>query len=84
VLAHTSLDIAPPSTARIIEMIGSALDEPYVARSADQVSRLLSKVDLMAPGLVPIEHWRNDGDRSTLASGHTAPLLGAVGRIIEA
>jgi len=80
VMAHTSLDIAPESTAKIVEMLNAALDEPYVTRPAAAVARLLAGFDLLDPGLVPIEGWRSDGDPPVLASGHTVPLLGAVGR----
>ena len=55
-------------------------DRPYVTRPAAAVARLLAGFDLLDPGLVPIEGWRSDGDPPVLASGHTVPLLGAVGR----
>jgi hypothetical protein len=79
-LAHTSPDNAPESTAKIIEMLNAALDEPYVLRSEAEIARLLTGFDLLDPGLVPIEDWRNDGGPPVLASGHTVPILGAVGR----
>jgi hypothetical protein len=80
VIAHTSLDIAPESTAKIVAQLNTALDEPYVTRSATAVSQLLTGFDLLEPGLVPIERWPDPDAPPTLASGHTIPVLGAIGR----
>lgn len=80
VLAHTTLDDAPESTEKIIATLNQTLDETYVARSATAITRLLTGLELLEPGLVPIEQWRNHDAQPTLASGHTIPILGAVGR----
>ena len=37
-------------------------------------------LDLLEPGLVPIEQWRSDGDPPFLPEPQLIPLFGAVGR----
>jgi hypothetical protein len=80
IMAHTSVDIGSESTAKIIEMINAALEESYVSRSAAEILALLHDLELLEPGLVPVERWRNEGAPPVLASGRLVPILGAVGR----
>jgi hypothetical protein len=80
VMAHTSLDIFAEGTAEVIELMNQALDEPYVSRSEDQIAGLLRGLDLLDPGLVPLEQWRSDGDPPVLPHGQLVPMFGAVGR----
>lgn len=75
VFAHTSLDLAPEGTAKAIARFNEILDEPYVARTAAQISRLLEGFELIEPGLVPIADWRPDRDQTR----RSVPVYGAVG-----
>jgi hypothetical protein len=47
-------------------------------RTHDEVAKLSSALDVVDPGVVPIEHWRPDG--SDPGPRLRAPLYGAVGR----
>lgn len=78
-LAETSLDIYAIGAADVVEMLNSLLDEPYIARPKDAIAHHLEGFDLVDPGLVPIEQWRNDGDPPFLSDGQLIPLFGAVG-----
>jgi hypothetical protein len=80
VMAQTSLDIPTPGTAEIVEVLNATLEEPYIARSRDQIAHHLAGFDLLDPGLVPIERWRPDGDPPFLPDGQLIALFGAVGR----
>ena len=80
VMAQTSLDIFAQGTADVIELLNSALDEPYVARSRSEIAHHLDGFDLLDPGLVPVEQWRSDGDPPFLPDGQLVPIYGAVGR----
>jgi hypothetical protein len=80
VLAHTSLDIASERTAKLLARLDQALDEPYVTRTETEILELLDGFELLSPGLVPIEHWRNDDAPPVLGPDRTVPLYGAVGR----
>src|SRR5262245_16364000 len=79
VMAQTSLDIYAEGAADVVEMLNSILDEPYIARSKEQIAHHLDGYDLIDPGLVPIEQWRNDGDPPFLPAGQLIPLFAAVG-----
>ena len=80
VMAQISLDIHCIGTAEVIELLNSVLDEPYTARSKSAITHYLDGYDLLDPGLVPIEHWRPDGDPPYLTDGQLIPLFCAVGR----
>jgi len=78
-MAQTSLDIYAIGVADVVEMLNSLLAEPYIARPKEQIAHHLEGFDLIEPGLVPIEQWRNDGDPPFLPAGQLIPLFGAVG-----
>jgi hypothetical protein len=80
VMAQTSLDIYAEGAADVVELLNAALDEPYIARSESEIAHHLEGFDLLDPGLVPIEHWRSDGDPPFLPEGQLIPLFAAVGR----
>ena len=80
VMAQHSLDIYCIGTAEVVELLDSVLDEPYIARTEAEITRHLDGFDLLAPGLVPVEHWRPDGDPPFLSDGQLIPIFGAVGR----
>ena len=78
VLGHTSLDLAPAGSERVIDRFNELVDEAYVVRSEDQIARLVAGFELIAPGLVPIDRWRPDDPG--IPVGQLAPIYGAVGR----
>ena len=80
VMAQTSLDIFADGAAEVVELLNSALEQPYVARTESEIAHHLEGFDLIDPGLVPIEQWRSDGDPPFLPGGQLIPLYGAVGR----
>jgi hypothetical protein len=80
VMAETSLDIYAEGAADVVELLDAVLEEPYIARTRAEIARHLEGFDVLDPGLVPIEHWRSDGDPPFLPPGQLIPLFGAVGR----
>jgi hypothetical protein len=80
VMAQTSLDIYAEGAAEVVELLDSVLEEPYIARTKGHIAHHLEGFDLLDPGLVPIEHWRSDGDPPFLTGDQLIPLFGAVGR----
>jgi hypothetical protein len=78
VMAQTSLDIPADGTERVIALLNTVLDEPYVARSREQIAGHLEGFELLEPGLVPIELWRSDGAPPFLDNGQQMPFFGAV------
>jgi hypothetical protein len=79
VFAHTSLDFAAEGTAKVIELLNEAIQETYVVRTKAQITRLLDGFDLVSPGLVPVETWRNHGAPPILGGGVPIPIYAAVG-----
>jgi hypothetical protein len=79
-MAQTSLDIYAEGAAEVVELLDAVLEEPYIARTKSQIAHHVEGFDLLEPGLVPIEQWRNDGDPPFLPEGQLIPLFGAVGR----
>lgn len=55
-------------------------DEPYATRTRVEIEDLLEGFELIDPGLVPIERWRNDDEPPILGTDRTVPIYGAVGR----
>jgi hypothetical protein len=80
VMAQISLDIFAIGTAEVVARLNRVLDEPYIARTRDEIAHHLDGFDLLDPGLVPIEQWRPDGDLPFLPDGQLIPLFGAVAR----
>ena len=80
IFAHTSLDLAPEGTAKVLERFNEMLDERYVVRTEAQIAGLLTGFDLIEPGLVPVGQWRPDGDPPAPDGTRAAPIYGAIGR----
>jgi hypothetical protein len=49
----------------------------YHLRSADQIAAYLGGLDLVEPGVVPLAHWRPDGDS---AAADRTCIVGGIGR----
>jgi hypothetical protein len=62
VVAHPTTDFATESFATPNERLGELLPQPYVARTHAEVARFLEGLDLVEPGLVPIDDWRPPAD----------------------
>jgi hypothetical protein len=58
------------------ERLDEALSERYTLRTPDEVTRFFDGLDLVDPGLVPIDRWRPAEGTPT---GDPYPMLGAVG-----
>jgi S-adenosyl methyltransferase len=61
-VAHPTTDIATEGFATPNERLGELLPQPYVARTHAKVARFLEGLDLVEPGLVPIDDWRPPAD----------------------
>jgi len=79
VLAHVSFDNAPEGSEKVLARFNQMIEQPYVVRTEPQILRLLAGLDLLAPGLVPVDRWHPDDDA---ADPTTPPVLvhGAIGR----
>ena len=81
-VAHASYDLEAANMADAAERLSKALREPYVVRSKAEVSRFFDGLDLLEPGLVPIDQWRPTETRPAPAppTGRPTPIYAAIGR----
>lgn len=79
VLSHMSSEITP-ETAELIDRLSKRLPETVVDRSHAQVSRFFDGLELVDPGLVPIDQWRPAGRPAAVPGGRIPPWYGAVAR----
>ena len=53
------------------------VQQQFTMRSSEQITRFFAGMDLVAPGLVPVEEWRSAPNASET---RRSSLWGAVGR----
>lgn len=79
-VAHPSFDISaegmPEASARLSQMF----NVPWVVRSRDEIARFFDGLDLVEPGLVPIDEWRPDGGNPPPTGRRVPPIFGGLGR----
>ncbi len=79
VLSHGAMDVDPEKMAALAERLSSRSREPFVWRSKEQVAQFFDGLDLLDPGVVPVDRWRPDTD-TELSGDRVIPFYGAVGR----
>ena len=58
-LSHLGREFLPPETLRQMEDLSRGnIQQQFVYRSRDQVARFFTGMDLVEPGMVPLEDWR--------------------------
>jgi S-adenosyl methyltransferase len=77
-VSHSGSDLFVPDTKETFStVINQTMQQQYTARSREQIARFFAGMDLVAPGLVPVEEWRPD---PAMANAGTSAVYGAVGR----
>jgi S-adenosyl methyltransferase len=57
-LSHAGPEFFGPETLQEIKNMSSGIQQEFVYRSREQVARFFAGMDLVEPGLVPLEDWR--------------------------
>ena len=70
VMAHAASDIAPEASAEMARRYNQMSSATITPRTRDQVARFFAGLDLLPPGLIPVNQW-------TL-SGHVDTATGAL------
>jgi hypothetical protein len=78
-LSHMSSDITP-ETAAFLAHLDHFLTEPLVDRTRGEIAGFLDGLELVEPGLVPVDQWRPDGPSAAVPGGRQPPWYGAVAR----
>ena len=79
VISHPPSDMQrlAPGLAEALAKLSQTMVQRVTPRSREQVTRFFDGVDLIEPGVVPIQQWRPDSDAEATAR---AGMWGAVGR----
>lgn len=75
-VAHPIGDLPAEGRRQPSELLNEAMSERYTLRTPDEVARFFDGLDLVDPGLVPIDRWRPAGGSPT---SDPYPMLGGVG-----
>jgi S-adenosyl methyltransferase len=78
VVSHMSSEITP-ETATLLERLNDHLPETVVDRSRDQITRFFDGLELVAPGIVPVDEWRPAGRTPPVPGGGRPPWYGGMG-----
>jgi len=79
-VAHPSFDIAAEGMPEASARLNQTLNVPWVVRSRDEIARFFDGLDMVDPGLVPIDEWRPDGGNPPPAGRRVPPIFGGLGR----
>jgi len=61
VIAHAAADIAPEASAEMARRYNQMASATVTPRTRDQVARFFTGLDLLPPGLIPINQWALTG-----------------------
>jgi S-adenosyl methyltransferase len=78
-LSHGAMDVDPEKMAELAERLSRRSQEQFVWRSKEQVAAFFDGLELLDPGVVPVDRWRPDAD-TELSGDCVIPFYGAVGR----
>ena len=65
VVSHAASDIAPEASAEMARRYNQMSSATITPRTRDQVARFFAGLDLLPPGLVPINQWTRSGHIDT-------------------
>jgi hypothetical protein len=78
VVSHGAADIDAENIALLTKRLSERSRETFVWRSHHDVARFFDGLDLVEPGLVPVDEWRPDGTPSGV--DWIVPFYGGIGR----
>jgi len=77
-ISHASSDLFDPETAeRFQSVLDRMLQQQYTPRSREQMAQFFAGMDLVEPGLVPVEEWRPEPGQGDARKSY---MWSAVGR----
>lgn len=78
-LAHTSPDVGSERMREAADRFAKLLGDTYVVRTRDEIAHFFDGLELVEPGLVPIEQWRPPPDAEPDPTRRPVPIYGALG-----
>jgi hypothetical protein len=79
-IAHSSYDFNAVGMREASAKLAKALKDAWVVRTYDEISRFFGGLDLIEPGLVPIDEWRPSDNAPLPHSQRPVPIFGGIGR----
>lgn len=80
-ISHLPKDIAPEAMAEMEKRSHQMMRQPFVMRTHAQVVRFFDGLELLDPGVVPVDDWHPDpGVPDSTGVWEKTPLYGGVGR----
>jgi hypothetical protein len=78
-VSHLASDIQPEAMAELTERANSRVQETVVLRDRAQVTRFFDGLEILAPGVVPVDRWRPPEGAAAPPEHLATPIHGAVG-----
>jgi hypothetical protein len=79
VISHLASDIQAEEQAEAAERLNAQTRETFVLRSHDEVESFFEGTDLLQPGVVRVDQWRNPAYVEPPPGSRLIPIYGAVG-----
>jgi hypothetical protein len=79
-ISHLGSDIHPTEAAEAVQRLNTSTRETFVLRSHAEVSRFFEGLELVEPGVVPVDHWRPAEDQPPRPRHEMITIHCAVGR----
>jgi hypothetical protein len=79
-IAHSSYDFNAEGMREASAKLAKALKQAWVVRTYDEIERFFGGLDMIEPGLVPIDDWHPSGKASMPHSARPVPIFGGIGR----
>lgn len=80
VISHLTADILSDEVKEAAKRINEQPGFRLILRSRDEVLRFFDGLDVVEPGIVPVDQWRPDGDTPPPSDEWPTPFYGVVGR----
>jgi hypothetical protein len=77
-VSHVSSEVLPREVGELAGRLGRASEGAFVTRDLGQIRRFFDGLDIVEPGVVPVEHWRPDGPEAR--PRRPSATYGGVGR----
>jgi hypothetical protein len=79
-IAHASYDLNAEGMRAASAKLAEALKHAWVVRTREAIERFFDGLDMVEPGLVPIDAWHPSQDAPLPRSSRPIPIFGGIGR----
>jgi hypothetical protein len=80
VISHLASDINAEEMAEVARRLAGRTRETFLLRGHTEITKFFDGLELLDPGVVPIDEWRPSHPRPDNPTQRTIPIYGAVGR----